>query len=301
MRRLGLGINWKGVGAALALTLCLGCGPAPKSRFPSPRELIGQLRHQSECSRAVSGEARLTFRDQKGSVSGQVYYVAAAPGSLRFDVVSPFGATLSTLTTNGQDFSLLDVAQGRVFRGAAKACTVARFTRVPLPPEALVETLRGRPATIVHTNEELGWTARAFEPGYYRVRLSDPGGGTQELRIGVHPDDFGRDWSAQRLRYLGTQVWNQGTALYSIQLRGYRQAARKVSAVDPSDPLAPVPLPSGPECSAELPAEIAFEVPGAAYGLTVTNTEVAHNPPLGGDLFSPLLASAPPSWIYCSD
>jgi len=213
-------------------------------------------------------------------------YLAAAPSSIRFDLISPFGATLTTLTANQTDFALSDLRERRFYYGPARTCNVEKFTRVPVPPRALVETLRGRPATIVHDEgrTELSFLTPWLGTPHYRIVLSGEHETRQILKVGVHPDDGHRPLGEQRLRYLGSELWQAGEQSYSVALSQFQVVERKPQPKleDPLD----VPLPvSGPVCEAELPRRVQFRVPSTRYEVTFDHTEQWHNPPLPPGVF----------------
>jgi outer membrane biogenesis lipoprotein LolB len=259
--------------------LLLGCAHAPLERFQSAESLLGGLRDKTSCSRAVSGEAKLYFRGDGRRLSGSVLYLARAPDQLRFDLISPFGVTLTTLTSDGSHFSMFDLGARRFYYGPARTCNVTKFTRVPVPPLALVETLRGRPATIVHESARLSYRTPFLGAPHYQVELVGAHETRQIVRIGVHPDDFALPLTAQRLRYLGSEVWQADEMSYSVALSQFERAALRPSGPS-EDPLEQPLPPSGPACEAELPRRIKFVVPGTGYEVTFDHKEQWHNPPL---------------------
>jgi hypothetical protein len=272
------------VGLACAASSLLGCAGAPLARFSDPKALLQGLRDKTSCSRAVSGEANLFFRGDGRRLSGSVLYLAAAPARVRFDLISPFGATLTTLTADDSRFSLFDLSSKRFYFGPARTCNVSKFTRVPVPPLALVETLRGRPATIVHNSAEMRFVSPFLGTPHYQVELKGPHEARQILHIAVHPDDTAAELGAQRLRYLGSEVSQAGELSYSVQLSRHKKASLRPESRS-EDPLdQPLP-PSGPACDAELPQRIRFLVPKTGYEVTFDHTEQWHNPPLPSAAF----------------
>lgn len=282
MRRSFIGLG--GVVVSLVLS---GCASAPASRFPSGAEALRALRAQSSCSRAVSGEARLKIQKGLGGVRGRVLYLAQAPDRIRFDILSPFGATLTSLTSDGARFALFDLREKVFFEGPARTCNVERFTQVPVPPSVLVETLRGRPATLLHaaSTSEISWSSPLFGRGHYQIHIHGEHAAEQIVEVGVHPDDLAKPWSSQRLRYLGTEVSQAGERLYTIQLDNYRPVLNKAPRSSSEDIFFGSAVPSGPECQAEIPGSIEFDVATTGYKLTIENEEVWHNPPLAEGAF----------------
>src|SRR5689334_7708291 len=93
--------SWAAVSAACALA----CGRPPPSQFPDARTALERLHATTACARGVSAESKLDYIGSGGRIRADVLYITAAPDRVRFDIVSPFGATLSTLAANGRDFS----------------------------------------------------------------------------------------------------------------------------------------------------------------------------------------------------
>src|SRR5687768_3812008 len=94
------------LGAALALGGCARA--APPSVFPTAADAIGRMRATSSCNRGVQAESKVDYFGEMGRVRGSTLFVTSRPDRVRFDVFSPFGMNLSTLTSNGAEFALLD-------------------------------------------------------------------------------------------------------------------------------------------------------------------------------------------------
>ena len=155
-------------GALLALGLCSGCGrPPPPSQFPTADAALGRMHASYSCSRGVQGEAKLDLFNKQGRVRGNVLVPGDAARKPPLHVYSPFGVTLSTLTSDGQNFSLFDLQNKQFLYGPANTCNVERFTQVPVPPFALVELLRGEAPVLVHQPSQatIAWD------GEYVIRI----------------------------------------------------------------------------------------------------------------------------------
>jgi len=262
------------------------CGAAPASQIPSARDAIQRMRETLSCSRGMLGDAALDYFGDEGRVTGSVLYYAVLPDKLRFDVISPFGVTVSTLTSDGQAFALYDLQNKRFLYGPANACNVARFTRVPVPPFALVQLLRGEAPLLVHQPGQatLEWDSGLFSSGHYVLRVSSKHEATQEIHLVPTPDDFDKPWHVQRLRVLGVRVEKQGVPLYEATLKGHHPVSTRPSLPDPDGLMAPLP-PSGPPCTAELPKSLRIEVPTSGQDVVFRNQEQWHNPPLPPGVF----------------
>src|SRR5262245_20000676 len=119
-----------------ALTFATACcGPAnrPASAFPTADAALGRMHAGYPCANGVQGDAKIDHRSPKQDrIRGEVYIFAINPDLVRFDVVSPLGANLATLTSDGRTFQMLDVKNKQFLTGPAKACNLSRLTQVPI-------------------------------------------------------------------------------------------------------------------------------------------------------------------------
>jgi outer membrane lipoprotein-sorting protein len=270
---------------ALALLACLaatGCYRSPPaSRFPDAQSLLSRLREQQSCSRGLSGEGKLDYFGKEGRVRGTVLFMASSPDRVRLDVVSPFGATISTLTSNGTDFSLLDLRQKVFLRGPASACNLAQFTHVPMPPHGLVSLLRGEPPLLTHApaSATLSW-----EEGRYVVRIPSQHEATQEIAISPSDADFEKPFGQQQLSLSSVEIRQQSYVLYRAELAQHEPAQTAPARSDP-DGIDPDVPPSGPACRASVPRRLHLEVPAEEQDLVLSISDIVHNPPLGAHTF----------------
>ncbi len=273
-----------------AVLLGVSCARAPASRIPTADDALERMHATYECSRGIEGEADVDYSGRDGRVRGGIYYLAVLPEQLRFDVVSPFGVVLATLTADGRDFSLYDVSEGVVLRGPATTCNVARFTQVPVPPFALVQLLRGEAPVLVHQPESvrIRWRQPLGGPGAYQIRIASEHDAEQEILLRPLAEDLALPWQQQRVEVVKVVVRQHGVVLYSAEMRGHRAGRTAAPRVDP-DGLLPDRPPSGPPCAAPLPGRLRLFVPDSGQELIVANgrigTEVVHNPPYGDGAF----------------
>jgi hypothetical protein len=263
----------------LALAGCSRTPPA--SQFPDAQAALDRMRGTYACSRGQRGEAKLDYFGSAGRVRGDLWYLTSLPDKIRFDVVSPFGATISTLTSDGERFALFDLRQKTFMRGAANACNLSRFTNVPLPPHALVQLLRGEAPLLVH---EPGTARIAWEGGHYLVRIESRHSARQTIELLPLEADWNRPFAEQRLLVTGVSVEQLDVPLYKVALFDHRTARTAPAQKDP-DGIDPPILPSGPACDAPVPTRIQFEVPEGDHDLRLRNQEVFHNPPLSSGAF----------------
>jgi len=271
------------LGMSVAALMALSCSRSPPpSRFPNAEIALERMRASQACSVAVSGEASLDYFGEGGRVKGNLLYLAASPERVRLDVFSPFGATLSTLTSDGQRFNWLDLRNKRFVRGPANTCNLQSFTQVPLPPHAFVQLLRGEAPVLRH---EPSATSIDWSGGSYAIRIHGAHQAEQEIRLIPTDADYTLPFDRQRVRVLSVKVTQANVPLYEVQLSGHEAAATATARVDPEGIDPPVP-PSGPACRAELPRRIHFIVGDAEHDLVLDNKEIQHNPPLQNGVFA---------------
>jgi outer membrane lipoprotein-sorting protein len=264
------------------LAAATGCQrAAPPSRFPDAASLLAHLHEQQSCSRGLSGEGKIDYFGKEGRIRGSLLFMVQSPDRVRLDVVSPFGATISTLTSNGKEFAIYDLRQKVFLHGPANACNLGQFTHVPMPPHALVSLLRGEPPLLVHTPEQasLGW-----EAGRYVVRITSKYSATQEIAISPNDADYDKPFAQQHVELSSVELRQQNYVLYRAELAQHEPALTAPPRSDP-DGIDPDLPPSGPLCRASVPRRLHLEVPAEAQDLVLTVNEVAHNPPLKSDAF----------------
>lgn len=271
-----------GLGALLLVATfgLQGCcalgGCAPASMFPTARAAIDAMRGQQQCSRALRGEARLDYFGDAGRAKVSAFFMSQHPQNLRFDLVSPFGTPLATLTSNNHSFALLDREHKVYYVGPAAECNVERFLKVPIPPEALVQLLAGEAPVLVH---EPGDAQIEWSGGRYVVRIASKHGAQQVIEFEVPREDRELPYDQQRLRLRQVRVSQQGVELYRVELRDYARAAMAGPRVDPEGIEADLP-PSGPQCQAEAPHRLRFVIPISDQDVAFDQKELEHNPPL---------------------
>jgi hypothetical protein len=259
-----------------ALGLC-GCfARAPASMAPSAAAALDRLRETGRCGVAVQANAKIDHFGKRGRVRGDLLMFAQAPANLRMDVVSPFGVTVATLTSDGSRFALGDLRDKRFYVGPASACNIARLTTVPMPGHVLVELLRGQAPVLKRVGEPtIDWSGG----GYYVVRVQGTRDAREEIHLAPQPDDFGKPWAEQRMRLLNIKVEQYGAVVYHAALSDHRPAATAPARVDPDGVEPPMP-PSGPPCNAEIPRRIHVEVPDESADVLFRYDEVHWNPPI---------------------
>jgi hypothetical protein len=268
---------------ALPLVL-VGCGAAPpRSQFPSAGDALARMRATYACGSGVQGVSKIDRFAPEGRVRGEVDLLAVNPDRVRFDVVSPFGVLLYTLTSNGRKFQMLDVKNREFLHGPADACNIARLTDVPLPAGVLVSLLRGEAPVLVH--EPQGASVTWDAGGFYKLLVRSTHDATEELRLAVRPEDLDKPWQEQRIRVEGVRVSQRGAELYDAELSHHEVAHSAKARIDPEGIDPPVP-PSGGQCDAEIPRSIRMRVPHTSSDVIFQYKSVVWNPPLIEGAFS---------------
>jgi hypothetical protein len=276
------------LGSVLTLLVApylVGCPsvPPPASLLPSATAAIDRLRATASCGTALQAAAKIDHFGKQGRVRGDLLMFVAVPARLRMDIVSPFGVTLATLTSDGAHFALTDLREKRFLVGRASACNIKRLTTVPLPGSVLVDLLRGQAPVLKH--EPNAGTVAWDRAGYYVVTVPSTRTASEELHLAPRPGDASRPWSEQRLRLVDVVVRQYGAVLYHAALDGHLPAPMATERVDPAhiDPTIP---PSGPFCDADLPRRIHVDVPDLHEDVLFRYDEVTWNPPLPEGIFT---------------
>lgn len=267
-----------------------GCAsvPPPASQVPSAESALERLRETGRCEVAIQASAKIEHNGEQGRIRGDLLMFAAVPARMRMDAVSPLGATVLTLTSDGRAFGLADFREKRFLEGPASACNIARLTSVPVPPYALVNLLRGQAPVLKHEPQGLGitWSPK----GYYVILVASTRDASEELHVAPRPMDWNKPWSDQRMRLLDVVVRQHGDVLYHAELTNHAVAAMGEERVDVLGNDPPLP-PSGPFCDAEIPKKIQLEVPGPNTDVSFRYEQITWNPPLPDGIFQ----QAPPA------
>ena len=283
---------------AAFLTGCPSVRPPP-SQFPTADAALDRMESTYACVNGVQGTAKIDHFSPRGRIRGDVYILAVNPDRVRFDIVSPFGATLYTLTSNGTTFQMLDVKEKQFLHGPASACNLARLTQVPVPGHALVSLLRGEAPVLLHQpgDASITWD----DEGFYRLLLRSTRDASEEIHIGVHPADFGKPWSEQRVRVLDVRVAQRGIDLYHAELKNHEPIKTAPPREDPDGIDEPVP-PIGGACVAEIPRSIRMRVPHTDDDVIFQYKDARWNPPIiPGTFRQPVPGGVVRRYVECRD
>ena len=128
--------------ATAGLGACTLGLPAPS--LPAAGDIEAALAGRRAGLASVRAQVRAELRGPSGLVRSAQMVLAEAPDRIRIDVMSPFGPT-HTLASDGKRLAVYDRVEAVVYRGAANAANLARFTGVPLEISVLSSLVRGLP------------------------------------------------------------------------------------------------------------------------------------------------------------
>jgi len=191
----------------VALVPLLAACPKPAVRpYPPPTadELMAALRGRAEHLKTMRATAKVDYMAKGGDRARiKVTLLLARGGKLRIEADSPLGGALSTLTSDGTHFALLDVRNNRFMAGAANACNVGRLTRLNIPPDDVVAVLMGG-APLDGTVKGVSWDPN--NGGREVLALGLPDGGTETIAL----DARDKRWDvvgAERRDAAGKVLW----------------------------------------------------------------------------------------------
>ncbi len=177
--------------ASLALLLTR-CAPV---RLPPPllneQMLLQRLQASGSAFKSLRGMTRVRTEDPDGSASARQVLLLAKPGSLRAEVLGPFGQPLLLLAVRDGELRVLLPREQRFLQGPATPQRMARFTRAPVTTEQLVRLALYDVPLIASVDSVLS----RHEQGY-RLRLD----GADRQRQQLDFDVAGRLLSASYLR-----------------------------------------------------------------------------------------------------
>lgn len=239
--------------AVLATVVALaGCttrpAPAPPAAGP-PADLAALLDADAarrEAVRALRAWARLSWTSPAESRSARQLLVAERPDRLRLEVFSPFGAVF-VLASAGGRLAAYDRQEAVVYRGAATAENLQRYTQVDLPVARAVELLLATPPL-----DATAPTTVAADGDTLVVRQRTPDGGTRITWYAA---------AGEPLRY------EERNTAEAVQLRASYEDWALVEGV-------------------RLPQRVQFELPASSQRIAITLSDIEVNPPLAGTVFA---------------
>ncbi len=133
--------------AALAVAGCaVAVAPPRQAADEEARQALGVLIARWHAFTDLRALADVTIEKdgERQRLTGVL--LARAPGSVRFEALSPFGQPFLFVTVHDGRLTAYDAATNEATVGEASAATTARLLSLPFDPEDLVAVLSGRAA-----------------------------------------------------------------------------------------------------------------------------------------------------------
>jgi len=249
-----------------------------------------------ECARGVQGSTKLDHFNDKGRIRGDVMLFAVDPARLRFDVISPFGVLLATLTANERHFTFFDMKNKVFYDGPPDPCNISRLTQVEVPADALVKLLRGEAPLLVH--EQQSPTVK-WGDGAYVITIPSKHEALEEVHLTPIEEDFNLPWQQQRVRVLRISVSQRGYTHYTAVLDEHKPTVTMPPRHDPEGIDEDIPA-SGPACRVDVPRRIHVEMVNTGDDLRLRYQDVGVNPPLPEGTFTqPVPGGVRQQYVTC--
>jgi len=246
--------------ASLLAVLLGGCPGKPCPTIPHPNADSAVAAHRSMRGHAhvIRAEARVEQWGQDGRIRGTVLMFVRRPESVRFDAMTQFGPA-AILTSDGEDFALLDLREDRYLTGPTCPANIARLLGIPMSGEEVTLLLLGDTPRIEATGREIECTG----DGTYLVTLHGAGDRKQEIELDIRDADREAPPGEQRLRLVRSEVFDgEGDTVWRATFDDHRVIR---------DPL------SDSGMGVAMPFSIRFEHPAENADTTVNFEDVDLN------------------------
>ena len=205
--------------AILGALLAAGCpGPGcPTIPHTDPMQALRMHRSLRRTVRALRAEARVDQRGDDGRVRGTVLLFLERPDRVRFDVMTQFGPA-AVLTSDGEQFQLLDHREERFIDGEACPANIARLLGIHMNGSELSYFLVGDTPRIEAEDVALACSSE----GYLVVRTA-PDGRRQEIVLTAREADEDARPEDQHLRLVRSELFDaSGKTIWRATFEDYR-------------------------------------------------------------------------------
>lgn len=249
--------------------LCGSCAGAscPRESFTSAPSILRSFVSMRSPARSLRAEARVDRRDETGRIRGTVLMMIERPDRVRFDAMTQFGPA-AVLTSDGEEFALVDLRENRFFVGPSCAENIERLLGLPLDGADVARFLFGETPLLPASDESV-----ICDGGHYVVTRHAEDGRTQVLSLDVRSADVDSPPDQQRLRLRSSEVH---AADGSLEWRVRYDDHRVVE--DPHDT-------QTPRRGVAMPFTIHFELPARNIDTLVRFTSIDLNPSIPADAF----------------
>ncbi|MFK7990586.1 MAG: DUF4292 domain-containing protein [Sandaracinaceae bacterium] len=199
----------------VALTACAGT-PCPSQPFGDPIAALDAYRDMRLPARVLRAEARVDRRDPDGRIRGTVLMFIERPERVRFDAMTQFGPA-AVLTSDGEQFSLMDLRENRFFSGPTCPANIERLLGLRFGGDEVTRILLGESPRIEGEAQMFG-----CEGGRYRIEITAPDGRVQELELEVRASDVDAAPEEQRMRLRRSELKDEhGQTLWRVTYDDY--------------------------------------------------------------------------------
>lgn len=205
---------------AVALVMLGGCAghACPRIEHTDPEQALTYHDSMREHARSLRAEARVDQFNRKGRVRGTVMMFVARPNRLRFDAMTQFGPA-AVLTSDGPDFSFLDLRKKVFLQGPVCPSNIARLMGVAMKADDLALLLLAQVPRIRANSTVMQCT----EDGFYRIVRYGTDGLRQEIDLDIREADLDSPLTEQRLRLLRVELYDpKGETEWRVSYDDYR-------------------------------------------------------------------------------
>lgn len=135
----------RGAVLGVGLILCAGCS-ARQAATPSPTIAqdiaVKSLADRDRLLTSLQTPAIMDYSGPSGHIKVRENITVRRPAGLRVEAMSPLGVAL-IVAVDDKQLAVFNASENTLMRGPASAATLARFTRIPMPPAEAVRLLLG--------------------------------------------------------------------------------------------------------------------------------------------------------------
>lgn len=124
----------------LVLAACARPPVEPLTVYPGLEdELLAAMHQQSEQVKSLKSLAKVTVRSKGRKVSFSQALVLEKPDRMRADILSPFGATVFKMTSDGETLTLYSPGSSSYYTGEPSIENLQTLTQLPVRVEQIVD------------------------------------------------------------------------------------------------------------------------------------------------------------------
>ena len=218
-KRRCIACGWRGgalVLSAIALSACATRGPVRPAGTETPDPTAGEAFKQAtrQCAglKTMTGELRLSGRAGSEKIRGTLHAGLAAPASVRFEAVAPFGPPVFILAGRDNRATLLLPREDRVLADASVPEVLDRLTGLALAADDLRLILTGCLTETATPAEGRSW------PGGWRAVTVGAGITAYLKDVNSTPTVIAADHGAWRVDYADHQnLWPRSVRIRSAE------------------------------------------------------------------------------------